>query len=155
MKDRRSSVQRGGRERRRRMRDTCLPALTAKPLHSQSPGSRSAPWVVVSNPRPYAEGVIQVIERCPRLIRSARAVQSIPYVSFVNINAIDLAQTTEFILKCLVFVVFFLIPDIADHIVDFRRTHRKGAISRLPVELAEAGVLLLHPFGRIALDFLQ
>src|SRR5262245_42276664 len=92
----------------------------AKGVLSHSPGSRSAPWVTAAASLPTPTGVA-----------------SIPNIALVPRQSVFCQQPKILILKRLPLVMFLLVHDVCNQLLNMSRTDRKRAITILPVEVGE------------------
>ena len=63
----------------------------------------------------------------------------LPYVLLVEFDSVFLQEGREFLLKGPLVVVLLLMEDVFLHGSGVGLTHGKGALSRLPVEVAQVG----------------
>ena len=83
----------------------------------------------------------------------AGAVASVPKVTLVECHLIALQQRPEFCLKGFALVMLLLPADVGFQPGYPGLTHRKGCITRLPMERRKLRSLGFQPLGRTAFDF--
>ena len=71
---------------------------------------------------------------------------SVPNIPLVDLNTVFLTQPSKLVLKTLAAMVLLLVLDVLLKRVHVRWTDRECAVSRLPMELRQAGLLGLDPF---------
>jgi hypothetical protein len=64
-------------------------------------------------------------------------------------------ELQQFILKNLLFMMYFLSLNIGDHSINFGGIDREDTITILPIEISILWSLSFNPFGRVPFDFLN
>ena len=121
----------------------CAVCPTPKALYITAQGRAAHPGFTTSKAHEPQRGSTK------RSASEFHTVASIPHVPLVDLNPIPGAHPPELILERFASVVFVLPRNVLLQGINMNRAKRERAVSVLPMEIRQPGLLGLDPFRRI------